>query len=219
MKNLLPIAVFITLFTISFSAQSQQILKFIDGIELKSGLMEYSSSLPTVVETKILGEKKVVANLSAGLRLATEACKSLQFKYAQLMDVEIEAVANFSMFQFINEWWNTKYRYGGDSKKGIDCSAFSGLLLNTVYGFVMPRTAKEQYTASQKIKREELQEGDLLFFNTRGGVSHVGVYLSNDYFVHASVREGVTISSLNDAYYNRKFIGCTRASHEKTLVN
>ena len=57
MKNLLPIAVFITLFTISFSAQSQQILKFIDGIELKSGLMEYSSSLPTVVETKILGEK------------------------------------------------------------------------------------------------------------------------------------------------------------------
>ena len=75
-----------------------------------------------------------------------------------------------------------------------------------MYGIALPRTAKDQYGISEKIFRDDLQEGDLVFFNTRGGVSHVGVYLGNNYFVHSSVHDGVTISSLNDAYYNSKFI-------------
>ena len=75
-----------------------------------------------------------------------------------------------------------------------------------VYGFAVPRTARQQYQASQHIKKNNLKEGDLVFFNTRGGVSHVGLYLDNDYFVHASSSEGVTISSLNDNYYAKRFI-------------
>ena len=87
-------------------------------------------------------------------------------------------------------------------------------LLSTVYGVVMPRTAREQFNRSSKILRNEIKEGDLVFFNTRGGVSHVGVYLANDYFVHASVSSGVTISNLNDSYYSRKYIGAGRVFSE-----
>ena len=59
-----------------------------------------------------------------------------------------------------------------------------------VYGFAMPRTAKQQYNATEHIKKEDLKEGDLVFFNTHGGVSHVGLYIENNYFVHASVEPG-----------------------------
>ena len=142
--------------------------------------------------------------------MATEACNAMQFKYAQLMDTEIEAISNLALFSFIEEWWNTSYRYGGTTKKGIDCSALTSLLLSTVYAIGIPRTARDQYAACDKIDRNELQEGDLVFFNTRGGISHVGVYLSNDHFVHASTSNGVTISSLNDDYYSKRFLGAGR---------
>jgi lipoprotein Spr len=112
---------------------------------------------------------------------------------------------SLSLLGFIDDWFGTRYRYGGNSKKGIDCSALTGALLLAVYGFKMPRTAKEQYDATEHIQRDDLQEGDLVFFNTRGGVSHVGVYLDNDCFVHASVH-GVKISSLDDSYYSKRFI-------------
>ena len=75
-----------------------------------------------------------------------------------------------------------------------------------VYGFVVPRTARQQYKATKHIKKNELKEGDLVFFNTHGGVSHVGIYLDNDYFVHASASQGVTISSLDESYYAKRFI-------------
>jgi hypothetical protein len=135
-----------------------------------------------------------------------EKLSTIQFKYAMLLDVDVEALKNLSLFGFIENWFGTRYRMGGTTKKGIDCSALTSSLLMAVYGFVVPRTAREQYHSSQHIKKSELKEGDLVFFNTRGGVSHVGLYLDNDYFVHSSSSEGVTISSLNDHYYSRRFI-------------
>jgi lipoprotein Spr len=70
--------------------------------------------------------------------------------------------------------------------------------------------AKDQYAASKKLERAEMKEGDLVFFNTRGGVSHVGVYLTNGYFVHSSTKYGVIISNLNEGYYKQRFIGAGR---------
>ena len=84
-----------------------------------------------------------------------------------------------------------------------------------MYGFVASRTARSQYDACEKIEKENLQEGDLVFFNTRRGVSHVGVYLRNGYFTHSSTGKGVTISSLDDAYYSKKFIGGGRIIVDK----
>jgi lipoprotein Spr len=210
MKNLLFIVV-ATIFgsAISAKAQGQTALKFIEGIELKPAVSEFSTTLPKP-EVTVIQSTKPVKKTAIVAVLSTESCGKIQFKYAQLMDIEIESVVNFSLFQFIEEWWSTSYRYGGTGKNGIDCSALTGLLLSSVYGVSLPRTAREQYAKSKKVKREDLIEGDLVFFNTRGGVSHVGVYLTNDYFVHASTSNGVTISSLNDNYYRKKYIGAGR---------
>ncbi len=211
MKNLLLTAAFIvTLSASSTPSLAQPSLKFVDGIEFNPDMNDYASILLMPLIGNSTSIKKIATLSSSSLKLATEACKKMQFKYAQLMDTEIEGVSNFTLFKFIDEWWSTKYRFGGTSKKGIDCSGLTGMLLGTVYAVALPRTAREQYAKSVKILRNQLAQGDLVFFNTRGGVSHVGVYLNNNYFVHASVGKGVTISSLNDPYYNSKYIGAGR---------
>lgn len=135
-----------------------------------------------------------------------EKLSGLQFKYAMMLNVDVESLKNLSLFSFIDDWFGTRYRMGGTTKKGIDCSALTSSLLLAVYGFAVPRTAHQQYKATEHIKKDELKEGDLVFFNTHGGVSHVGLYLYNNYFVHASSSQGVTISSLEDSYYAKRFI-------------
>lgn len=135
-----------------------------------------------------------------------EKLSGIQFKYAMMLDVDVESLKNLSLFGFIENWFGTRYRMGGTTKKGIDCSALTSSLLMAVYGFAMPRTARQQYQATKHINKNDLKEGDLVFFNTHGGVSHVGLFLDNNYFVHASSSEGVTISNLNDHYYARRFI-------------
>lgn len=213
MKNLRLIAVILlALPAISFSAKAQKSVKFIDGIELRNEGVSFATATPGTEATALPAVNTVHTTtvMTAAGKMATEACSALQFKYAQLMDIEIESITNIALFDFIEEWWNTAYRYGGTGKKGIDCSALTSLLLSTVYAIGVPRTARDQYAASDKIAREDLQEGDLVFFNTRGGVSHVGVYLANDRFVHASTSSGVTISSLDDEYYIKRFIGAGR---------
>jgi hypothetical protein len=181
-------------------------LKFIDGIEItpdrNSNDPEISDN--DVVKT-ILPVKVVKTNLTTSVT-SIEACSSLQFKYAMMMDRDVELISNITLYNYIDEWWGTRYRYGGTDKKGIDCSAFVGGLVQSVYGITLPRVAKDQFKVCEKVANEELREGDLLFFNTRGGVSHVGFYLGDNYFVHSSVNSGVTISSLTDDYYSRKFI-------------
>ncbi|HMO61682.1 MAG TPA: NlpC/P60 family protein [Ferruginibacter sp.] len=142
----------------------------------------------------------------AGAAPAIENYTALHFKYALLMNMEVEALANTALYSFIDSWWGTRYRYGGQDKDGIDCSAFCNKIAGEVYGITIDRTAKDQFRQCAKIADSELQEGDLVFFNTRGGVSHVGLYLGNSYFVHSSTSSGVTISSLSEDYYSKRFI-------------
>lgn len=136
-----------------------------------------------------------------------EKLTGLQFKYAMMIDVDVESLKNLSLFSFIDDWFGTRYHLGGTTKNGIDCSALTSSLLLAVYGFVVPRTARQQYKATEHVKKDKLKQGDLVFFNTHGrGVTHVGLYLDNDYFVHASSSQGVTISNLDDSYYAKRFI-------------
>ena len=119
-------------------------------------------------------------------------------------------VQNLPLFGFIDDWYYTRYRFGGTTKKGVDCSSFTLQLFRDVYHISLPRTARQQYEISIKVNEEEMQEGDLVFFNTRGGISHVGVYLVNGYFVHASSSRGVVVSNIREPYFSKRFLGARR---------
>jgi lipoprotein Spr len=147
-------------------------------------------------------------------RSAVEKANVLQIRYALMLDTEIEEVKNLEVYTFVDDWYGTRYRLGGSTKSGIDCSAFTQIFFTSLYGITIPRTAREQYSKATKVSRTHLKMGDLVFFNTRGGVSHVGIYLQNNKFVHASTSEGVMISDLYDNYWLRKFIGAGRMSAE-----
>lgn len=141
---------------------------------------------------------------------AIELATNIQLKYSIMLDTEVESVQSIQLFQLIDEWYGTRYQYGGSTKKGIDCSAFTQVIYNHIFGISLPRTAREQFQICKPISRTQLQQGDLVFFNTRGGVSHVGMYLQNNKFVHASSSGGVMISDLFEEYWMRKFIGVRR---------
>jgi cell wall-associated NlpC family hydrolase len=144
-----------------------------------------------------------------------ESFSRLQFKYAQLLDVEVESITNANLYNFINDWYGAAYQLGGNTRSGIDCSGFACTLTQKIYKINLPRTAKEQYEVCDHVAKDQLREGDLVFFNTFGGVSHVGVYLANGHFVHASTNYGVIISSLAEGYYSQKFIGGGRINAGK----
>ncbi|MEO6488613.1 MAG: NlpC/P60 family protein [Ferruginibacter sp.] len=158
-----------------------------------------------------------VKHRSAG-STSIESSSALHFKYAQLLNCDVEYIKNDCLYNFIDAWWETRYRFGGSSKTGIDCSSFTGLLMNDVFGLKLPRTARDQFNECTKLEKCDLNEGDLVFFNTRGGISHVGVYIGLNYFVHASTNNGVTISSLEDQYYNSRFVAGGRLDQNKDVV-
>ena len=148
-----------------------------------------------------------------------ENLSQLQVKYSVLLNTPAEEVRNIKMFEFIDDWYGTPYRLGGTTKKGIDCSAFSQFLFSAVYGLSIPRTAREQYSLTNRISRTKLKEGDLIFFNTRGNISHVGIYLQNNKFVHASTSGGVMISDIFDEYWASKFVGVGRLKESGSVVS
>ncbi len=127
-------------------------------------------------------------------------------KYADLLGVKPSELTNEKLYKLIDEWWHVPYKYAGNGKSGIDCSGFSCMVLKTVYNLEIIRGSSEMYKTTERVKKEDLKEGDLVFFRIKHGhISHVGIYLMNNMFVHASVKYGVTISSLDDPYYKKVF--------------
>ena len=124
------------------------------------------------------------------------------------------------MLMEIIKYLNTPYKYGGNSKSGIDCSAFTQTIYKSTLSINLRRSAKEQYSQGEGIDDEDdLKFGDLVFFNTRRGVKpgHVGIYIGDHLFAHASTKRGVTISSLDHTYYHNRFMGGRRIKHEGTF--
>ncbi len=129
------------------------------------------------------------------------------FRFSLLLDIEVEALKNKTLFEYISRWWATPYRIGGNDFNGIDCSGFIKGLSCEAYEKELPRTSREQSDVCTPITKDELQEGDLVFFKTgRGAVSHVGMYLANNKFVHASTSVGVTISDLDEPYWKNRLV-------------
>jgi probable lipoprotein nlpC homolog len=101
-----------------------------------------------------------------------------------------------------NQWAGTKYKYGGTTKKGVDCSAFVGHVYRDAFNINLPRTTTDLIKEGKYVKREDLKAGDMVFF--RKG-KHVGIYLGNNQFMHSSTKNGVVISDLDKGYYAKVY--------------
>jgi cell wall-associated NlpC family hydrolase len=110
------------------------------------------------------------------------------------------------------KYLDTPYKYGGSSGKGIDCSAFTMAVFKNSLELKLPRSSREQYQIGEEISVDDLKFGDLVFFNTRrrSKPGHVGIFIGENQFVHASRKLGVTVSSLDDAYYKKRYMGARR---------
>ncbi len=141
----------------------------------------------------------------------------LNFKYANMLGVLPQVLTNDLLYGFIDEWYGTRYRLGGNSKNGIDCSAFVQRLYERVFNMSIFRTAAEQFSLCNAIwNKDDLQEGDLVFFHIKTKrISHVGIYLVNNFFVHSSCSNGVMISNLKDSYWQKYFAGAGRVPKGK----
>jgi cell wall-associated NlpC family hydrolase len=109
------------------------------------------------------------------------------------------------------------YYFGGSSRSGIDCSGFTCQVYRNAVNLTLPRSTREQYRAGAEVEKDSLEFGDLVFFNTTGyAPSHVGIYVEDDLFAHASISYGVTFSSLESTYYRTRFVGARRVVEGKT---
>lgn len=117
----------------------------------------------------------------------------------------------------IIKYLDTPYKFGGNTNKGIDCSAFTKAVFGNSFSVELPRTAREQFQLGDEINdMSELKFGDLIFFNTRRRVKpgHVGIYIGDRLFAHSSSKQGVMVSSLDTEYYAKKFMGGRRVENQ-----
>ncbi len=144
--------------------------------------------------------EKPSASLSA-------ACKKL--------GVSENGVGNSTLYIVSASWIGVKYKYGGNTKSGTDCSGMTGQIYKTVYNKSLSRSSADILTNNcTKIDKKKLREGDLVFFRTDGKKAktpnHVGIYLKDNKFIHASTSKGVIVSSMTQDYYVQNYIASGR---------
>ncbi len=183
-------------------------VQFIQNISTESSGPVVTS--PTKTENPLYRNKIKATSLPV---TGSDGYDPLQFKYAILTNSPVEELNNQRLLTFMDHWYGVPYHYGGTNEDGIDCSAFACQLISDVYKInQLPRMSADQYKASRRIPKKDLREGDLVFFHTMGKghkVTHVGVYLYNNRFVHASIA-GVQISDLGEGYYLHHYVGAGR---------
>lgn len=191
--------------------ESNSNIEFLDNISVKPGRVYLKKTSDALEAEPVLAKPEHTDRMPDNL---TDVEKSnwLQLKYSIQMDIAVEEINNIPLLQKIDEWWGTPYVLGGSSKRGVDCSYFTLDVMNAIYNTNLKRTAAEQYTQSEKIDWSDLKEGDLIFFKTDGSrsISHVGIYMTNNKFAHASTSQGVTISDLSEPYWQKRLYSLGR---------
>lgn len=127
---------------------------------------------------------------------------------SQQLGFKVTKKDNLSLYTEAAKWLGTPYRYGGSTRKGIDCSGLVGQIYQHTYQKKLERNAQAIASKNcRKVSKGNLKSGNLVFFNTskKKGINHVGLFLKNGYFIHASTSKGVIISNLQEDYYRKNW--------------
>jgi lipoprotein Spr/probable lipoprotein NlpC len=130
----------------------------------------------------------------------------------QLTSLPSKEYRDETLLAHINDWIGTPQRDGQNTKSGTDCSGFVQAVYQEAHDIELSRSSREMYWNDvERIKKSQLQEGDLVFFNTYGsGISHVGIYVGDGQFAHTSTKKGVTIDSMDSPYYTKHYYASGR---------
>lgn len=130
------------------------------------------------------------------------------YYYTHKLGFRVDTIQNERVYQMASNWLRTPYRWGGRTRRGIDCSDFASIIYDSCYLISISGACGDIYRDVIPIQKAELREGDLVFFKIWSrAISHVGVYLGKNKFVHASSGKGVVVSDLDEPYYKRYYFG------------
>ena len=134
-------------------------------------------------------------------------------KYSKLLDVPPDNITNIKLYTLIEQYSFTPYKFGGNDASGVDCSGFSCVIEKQIFGVTIPRSTGSQAKVVQSKSISQLKEGDLVFLKLGGNaINHVGVYLQNGYFVHATSNLGIVLDNVNDPDTQQRFMACGSVS-------
>ena len=121
-----------------------------------------------------------------------------------------EAATQSQLTNTAYKYIGVPYVYGGTTTSGLDCSGYTRLVFKQL-GISLNRTSAAQYSQGTAVSKSNLQVGDLVFYNTSGkGVSHVGIYIGNNKFIHSATSSGVTVTSMSTSYWAKRYVGAKR---------
>ncbi len=139
------------------------------------------------------------------------ALDSNDVNYFYEMGLQLDSCSYTPLYNEMCNWLGTSYKYAGNSNKGIDCSGLVKAVFGKIFNLPLSGGSSDIFPLTIPIEKEHLLEGDLVFFKiAKNRISHVGIYLSNNKFIHASVKLGVIISDLNESYYKKYFYAAGR---------
>ncbi|NTU58577.1 MAG: NlpC/P60 family protein [Chlorobiaceae bacterium] len=168
----------------------------LSGLMLTLGACRSTQPLPDRMESKYsLKKRKTYTSCARPESLAR--CD---------LPVHVPKVAYWGMLETIEALKGSRYRYGGNNLEGFDCSGFVKYIYSSSFRIALPRSSSELALLGPIVSRSRLRPGDLVFFSTEGEVvDHVGIYIGEGRFAHASSTEGVSIASLQQPYYDTRF--------------
>lgn len=137
----------------------------------------------------------------------TTVSASFWVEHSRLLGFPLSGKENPDLIKEVASWMGTPYRYGGNTKRGTDCSGMVQQVFLTVFDIALPRSSAQMADFSKRVRKTQLQVGDLLFFETasRRRINHVGIYLGSNKFIHSTTSRGVIVSDLDEPYWRRAY--------------
>lgn len=176
----------------------------------KSSNNYVDESIDNLRVTKLFDENKLVDRSMPNSQIVLQKLAELKRKHQEILlngtfsQKKTVALQNQLLKSYSN-WKGTKYTLGGDSERGMDCSALTRRVYREVYGYELPRQTVQQIKVGAHVSKENLKPGDIVFFRPEGTNNHTAVYLGDTLFINASSSKGVVISTLENTYWNKYF--------------